>query len=142
VIAADQLSKAWVRSYPEGYSIYQLGFLELRRIQNTGAAFGLFQGQGLALSIIALAGIVVILFLVLSYHRRFPLLAALPTRIALGLILGGAVGNLIDRLSLGYVTDFIDFHLWPAFNVADSSTTVGAIIIAYCLIRLATAPKA
>jgi len=60
---------------------------------------------------------------------------------AIGLVLGGTIGNLIDRLHLGYVTDFIDFKVWPVFNVADMSTTIGVIIIAYCLIFLAQSTK-
>ncbi|MEE8194758.1 MAG: signal peptidase II, partial [Dehalococcoidales bacterium] len=59
-----------------------------------------------------------------------------PGRLSLGLILGGTVGNLIDRLSSGYVTDFIDVGIWPAFNAADSAVVVGAILLAYSLIQL------
>ena len=53
---------------------------------------------------------------------------------AIGMVMGGTIGNLIDRLYLGYVTDFLDFKVWPVFNVADASVTIGVIIIAYCLI--------
>ena len=141
VVAADQLSKMWVRSYPEGHLIHEIGFFHLTHVQNSGAVFGLFQGQSFALTIIALLGVVLFLCLALFLYRSLPLLASLPNRIALGLILGGTVGNLIDRLRLGYVTDFIDFRYWPAFNVADSSLVVGSIIIAYSLLRFAMAEK-
>lgn len=78
--------------------------------------------------------------LALSSHRLFFLKDAF-TRLALGLVLGGTTGNLIDRFARGYVTDFIDFKVWPAFNVADLSITVGAIIIAYALLQLTKEAK-
>ena len=137
VVAADQLSKTWIRSYPQGHLIHKVGFLQITHIRNTGAVFGVFQGQSLALTIVALVGIAAILLLVFYAYRHFPPLTSIPNRIALGLILGGTVGNLIDRLSLGYVTDFIDVGFWPAFNVADPSIIVGVIIIAYSLLRYA-----
>jgi len=141
IVAADQLSKIWIRSYPEEQLIFKAGFFQIIHTHNTGAAFGLFQGHSFALTIVALVGIVVILLYALFIYRRFPLLDNRPGRLALGLILGGAVGNLIDRLRLGYVTDFIDVGVWPTFNIADSSITVGVIIIAYSLLSLARAVK-
>jgi len=141
VVTADQLSKTWIRSYPEGHVIYELGFLQLVPVHNTGFAFGLFQGQSFALIIVAAVGIVSILLAAFLIYRRFPLLATTPNRIALGLILGGALGNWVDRLRFGQVTDFIDVGFWPVFNVADSAITVAAIIIAYSLLRLMRAEK-
>ena len=137
VVAADQLSKTWIRSYPQGHLIHKVGFLQIVHIRNTGAVFGVFQGQSLALTIVALVGVAVILFLAFYAYRHFPLLVNMPNRIAIGLILGGTVGNLIDRLSLGYVTDFISVGFWPAFNVADPAIIIGVIIVAYSLLRLA-----
>ena len=137
VVAADQLSKTWIRSYPQGHLIHKVGFLQIIHIRNTGAAFGVFQGQSLALTIVALVGVAVMLLLAFYAYRYFPLLTNIPNRIALGLILGGTVGNLIDRLSRGYVTDFIDVGFWPAFNVADPAIIVGVIILAYSMLRLA-----
>ncbi len=138
VIIADQLSKLWIRSsLAVGESIPETGFFRLTRIQNTGAAFGLFQDHSLILAIIAIIGSVVILFLVFFMPHRFYILNTLLGKLSLGLILGGTVGNLIDRLRYGgYVTDFIDFSFWPAFNIADSSVVVGAFLLAYSLIRL------
>jgi len=156
IIAADQLSKMWVRSYPEGHLIYKAGFFRLTHVHNTGAVFGLFQGQSFALAIVAFLGVIVFLFLALFLHRRLPLLASMPNRIALGLIIGGTVGNLVDRLrfifdstagnlverlNLGYVIDFIDFRVWPAFNIADSSIVIGVIIFACILLSFAIAEK-
>ncbi len=138
VVAVDQLTKnIWIRSYSEGEVIYQLGFFRLVHIHNTGAAFGIFQGHSFALKIIACVGIVVILVTGFLVYRRIPALVTRLNIIAFGLILGGVVGNLIDRLRWGYAIDFIDFGVWPAFNIADSATTVGAVIIAYSLIRMA-----
>ncbi|GAF88347.1 unnamed protein product, partial [marine sediment metagenome] len=74
------------------------------------------------------------------YHR-FPFLDNILGKSALGLVLGGTVGNLIDRLRFGYVTDFIDFGFWPAFNIADSAIVIGVIIFAYSLLPLARAGK-
>ncbi len=137
VVVADQLSKSWIRSnLAIGESMPETGFLRLAHVQNTGAAFGLLKDQALPLTIVAFIGIAVLLFFVLFMHRRFPFLATMPAKLVLGLSLGGTVGNLIDRLRYGYVTDFIAIGRWPAFNIADSSVVVGTILIAYLLIRL------
>ena len=134
IVAADQFSKIWVRSYPEEQSIFDAGFFRIIHIHNTGAAFGLFQGHSFTLTIVALVGVVVILLYVLLVYRHSPYLDNAVNRLALGLVLGGTAGNLIDRLSFGYVTDFIDFSFWPAFNIADSAITVGVIIFACSLL--------
>ena len=139
VVIADQLSKLWIRSnLALGESLPETGFFRLTHTQNTGAAFGLFQDHSLILAIIAIIGSIVILFLAFFMYRRFHILNTLLGKLSLGLILGGTVGNLIDRLRCGgYVTDFIDFSFWPAFNIADSSVVVGAFLLAYLLIRFA-----
>lgn len=141
IVVADQFSKVWIRSYPEEQLISEAGFFRIIHTHNTGAAFGLFQGHSFALTIVASVGIAVILLYALFIYRRFPILENRLGRLALGLILGGAVGNLIDRLNLGYVTDFIDIGVWPTFNIADSAVTVGAFILAYLLLPLARAGK-
>jgi signal peptidase II len=137
VVIADQLSKLWIRSnLALGESLPETGFFRLTHIQNTGAAFGLFQDHSLILAIIAIIGSIVILFLVFFMSHRFYILNTILGKLSLGLILGGTVGNLIDRLRYGgYVTDFIDFSFWPAFNIADSSVVIGAFLLAYSLIR-------
>jgi signal peptidase II len=137
VIFTDQLSKFWVRSnILLGESLPETGFFRLTHLHNTGATFGLFQGQSLMLIIIAIIGVCFLLYLVLFMYRRFPLLNTVLVKLSLGLILGGTVGNLIDRLSSGYVTDFIAIGIWPPFNIADSAVVVGAILLAYLLILL------
>lgn len=138
VVAADQLSKSWIRSnLGSDSSLLETGFFRLIHVHNTGSAFGLFQDQTLLLIIVAFIGIAVLLFLGLFRHRRFPFLATMPAKLFLGLVLGGTVGNLIDRLRYGYVTDFVAIGRWPAFNIADSAVVVGAILLAYLLIRSA-----
>jgi len=136
IAAADQLSKLWIRTaLPEGHVFFRLGFFQIIHIQNTGAAFGLFRDKTLILTIIAAVAIVALLIYGLVVHRRFPFFDGLLSRLSLGLVMGGTAGNLIDRIRLGYVTDFIDFIYWPAFNVADAAITTGVILLAYSLLR-------
>lgn len=138
VVAADQLSKIWIRSnLAVGESLPEAGFFQLTHVQNTGAVFGLFQGQSFPLIVVALIGIVILLVYALVIYRHFPFFDSMLGKLALGLVLGGTVGNLIDRLTtdLHYVTDFISIGIWPAFNIADSAITVGVIIFAYSLLR-------
>ncbi|MFC2073189.1 signal peptidase II [Chloroflexota bacterium] len=140
VVVADQLSKIWIRSnLAIGESLPETGLFRLTYIHNTGAAFGLFQGQSFALTIVALIGIVVLLVFALFIYRRFPLFDSRLGKPAFGLVLGGTVGNLIDRLRLGYVTDFIDIGIWPAFNIADSAIVVGVILFSYSFLSLSRA---
>ncbi len=142
IVATDQLSKIWIRTnLAVGQSLPEVGFPRLTHINNTGAAFGLFQGQTVPLIIVASVGVVAILVYAFLIYRRFPFLDNWLAWIGLGLVLGGTVGNLVDRLRLGYVTDFIDFGFWPAFNIADSAIVVGVIIFAYSLLTLARAGK-
>jgi len=90
-------------------------------IQNTGAGFGILKGWNTILIFISLIIIGIILF----YFDR--IIKEKSIHIPIALILGGAIGNLIDRIFLGYVIDFIDFRIWPAFNIADSCITIGAL---------------
>jgi signal peptidase II len=135
VVAADQLTKVSIRSHlAMGESLPVTGWLSLTHASNTGAAFGIFQGQSFPLTVVGLIGICVLLLYAFFFYRHLPFLSSALSEVALGLILGGTVGNLIDRLRLGYVTDFIDFHFWPAFNVADSAIVVGALMFVYLLL--------
>lgn len=139
VITADQLTKVWVRSYEEGEVICQFGFIELTHVQNTGASFGIFKGHSSTLMIVDIVGIVVLLAMALYLYRRLPYLVTLLNAIAFSLIMGGTVGNLIDRIRLEHVTDFIDVGFWPVFNVADSAITIGVVLLVFSLIRLTIA---
>jgi signal peptidase II len=142
IVIIDQLTKVWIRSnLALGQSLLEVGFFRLTRVHNTGAAFGLFPGQLFPLTVVALVGIAVILAYAIFIYRHSPFLNNKLDKLALGLILGGIVGNLIDRLRLGYVTDFINFNLWPAFNIADSAVTIGVILFAYSLFFIARTKK-
>jgi signal peptidase II len=139
VVVADQLTKLWIRSsLLEGQSLFEAGPFKIARFPpNTGAAFGLFQDRSFVLAIVAIFGIAFLLVYAFIIRRRFPPLDNLLGWSALGLILGGIIGNLIDRLRFGGVTDFISIGWWPAFNIADSAVVVGAILVAYSLLFLA-----
>ncbi len=135
VVIVDQLSKLWITAnMSPGESLFDVGFFQIVYVQNTGAAFGIFQGHPLIFTIFDFVGIAAFLFLVLFLSCRWSFLDKMWVRSAIGLILGGTIGNLIDRLRLGQVTDFLDFKIWPTFNVADASITVGVIILIFCII--------
>jgi len=138
VIFADQLSKTWIRANLDlGQSLFDMGFFRIIHIYNTGASFGMFKDHSLTFTIVAIIGIIVILLLVFVLSSRWSFLDNMLVISGIGFVLGGTAGNLIDRLfHEGRVTDFIDFKVWPAFNVADASVIVGVIIIAYCLLFL------
>lgn len=133
VVIADQLTKAWVTSYAEGATIYSTGLFQFIHNRNHGAVFGILQGYSFALTVFTFCVIVLVLIMVFFYWRRLSIFNSLLARIGLSLYLGGAIGNLIDRLRFGSVTDFIDFRFWPSFNVADASMSVGVIMFAYSL---------
>ena len=134
VVFLDQLAKLWVRNnLVLGIVIPKTSFLNLVYYANTGAVFGLFPGQVTAFIIttmVVMGGILV---------ARHYLATTAPGNVALGLLFGGAAGNLIDRVCLGYVTDFIDVHWseyhWSAFNFADASIVAGIILFIYSLYR-------
>jgi signal peptidase II len=142
VILADQLSKTWIRNNLDwGQSLFDAGFFQIVHVHNTGAAFGIFKDYSMALTIVGFVGIVVILLLVFVLRSRWSFLDSMLVTSAIGLVMGGTIGNLIDRLRMGYVTDFMDFKVWPVFNVADASVTIGVIIVAYCIICWAQSTK-
>jgi len=137
IVAADILTKNWIRSFAaDGATIFKIGFIRIIHITNTGSAFGAFQGYSLVLTIVAIAGLFLLSWLGIFVYRRYPQFVNIPNRIALSLILGGDLGNLLDRLRFaGHVTDFIDPGFFPVFNVADSAITIGVILIIYALLR-------
>jgi len=122
IVVVDQLIKALVRQNLRPGAPVDVfhGVLSLNLTRNTGAAFGLFQTGGPLFVAVAVSVVVVILanYSRLSHARR-------PIQTAVALIAGGAVGNALDRIRLGYVTDFIDLHWWPVFNLADSAIVLG-----------------
>ena len=135
VVALDQWSKAYIRRTVQLFeSIVVIpSFFQITHTRNSGGAFSIFAGANDAVRVpfflgVSLIAIVALLFFVRSVApRRWSLL------VALGGILGGAVGNLIDRMLSGHVTDFLDVHWhdyhWPVFNVADSCITVGVLVL-------------
>ncbi len=135
VLAMDQVLKSLVvRSLQHGRVIDLLGGLvRLDFTRNSGAAFGMFQSGGLVFAAVA---VVVSLGILVFAHRIAE--SALVLRIALGLILGGALGNLLDRLRLGYVVDYVDVRWWYVFNLADSAIVVGVVLL---LLQSSFAPR-
>ena len=128
VLIADQVTKHAVNAnIPVGTSQKFLPAINLVHIHNSGVAFGFFSGGGavvLILTLTALAALVV--YFLMRPTRRW---LWLPT----GLLVGGALGNLIDRVAHGYVTDFIKLPAWPAFNVSDMAITIGVLSLLYVL---------
>ena len=134
-LVADQISKYFVFSnLNPGQSWNPItsltSWVSITHVTNTGAAFGLFPDRGSFFVVIAVIVVAAIIF----YYRHLPA-GQWWIKVSLGLQLGGALGNLLDRLRLGYVIDFIDFKIWPVFNLADSSIVVGVAILAYYLLR-------
>jgi len=130
VIGVDQLSKHLIKAnMVMGQSIPSECVVGLHYTTNTGGAFGLFANQTFLLTMAAVIGITVLVL----YLRYLPLRSTL-LKVGLGLDLGGAIGNLIDRLRLGEVTDFIKLGAWPVFNLADSAIVVGTFLIAFYLL--------
>jgi len=135
VLLADQGTKILVEKRMElGQSIPVVGnFLRLTFIRNAGGAFGIFLGGGW----LYLVASIVAIFLIFYYLRRMSATGVWP-RISLAMILGGALGNLVDRLRYGTVTDFLDFGIgrlrWPVFNLADAAVTVGIVVFLLSLL--------
>ncbi len=131
VLLLDQLSKAWINAilpfntYYPPYNIPVIpGFFNIVHVGNTGAAWGLFADKSFYLAILAIVALVAIFF-----FRKHLLLKQLPVQLSFGLLCGGIVGNLLDRLLYGHVIDFLDFHfgsyVFPSFNFADSAICIG-----------------
>ena len=124
-ILADQLTKQVVgRTLALGDSVDIAGPFSIHHVENSGIAFGLFGSRtSLVIAVTAVAVGAMLVFFARS-GRRHPVLP-----VALGLVLGGSIANLIDRIRLGHVTDFLDLVAWPAFNLADSFIVVGVAIL-------------
>ena len=135
VVVLDQWTKWLVEVHLPHHTSHPLipGFLNLTHVRNTGVAFGLFASEGIdgswlltLLGLAALAAVAVYFWYAPARDRML--------LVALSLVVGGAIGNLIDRVSSGAVTDFIDVyvgtHHWPSFNVADSAISIGIVLMA------------
>ena len=130
-IAADQFTKYLVQQLlSPGHSYPEQGFFRFTHTFNTGSAFGLFQNQNFPLILVAVVGITI---LVLIYRsQRWP---TNMLRLSLGLQLGGGAGNLVDRIRLGHVTDFLDVGSWPVFNLADAAIVTGLVLLGWMFLR-------
>ena len=127
VLIVDQVSKHFVRTeLTLGQKIPEEGFFQITYSINTGGVFGLFADQAFLITIIAVVGVIAILV-----YSRYPAFNGLLVKVSLGLLLGGAIGNLIDRIRFGWVTDFIHVGGWPVFNLGDSAIVIGVILILY-----------
>lgn len=140
VLAADQASKVWVIQNIPLNTTYDIlppirDFFVLTYITNAGAAFGLFPQLSIVFTFVAL----IVSFAIVWYYRSIPAGQWL-VRVSLGLQLGGAIGNLIDRLRFGYVTDMLYVRYFPVFNIADSAIVTGVCLLMFHLSRTPQQP--
>jgi signal peptidase II len=143
IIPLDQLAKLWVKTtIALGDSIPTTGFFRLTHVENTGASFGIFQNTARPLAIVSAIGACILLWLGLYFSRRITLLGWTSSLFALGLVLGGTLGNFIDRAFIGHVTDFLKMGPWPDYNIADSAVVVGGLLMAFNLLRYTSAESA
>jgi signal peptidase II len=127
VVAVDQVTKTWALHHTVTPR-HVIWTLRLALTFNSGAAFGLGQGS----TAVLVGGAIVLVVILVGFGRRASRSATVGTSVAMGLLLGGAVGNLVDRLirhNHSSVIDFIDLRWWPVFNLADASITVGALLL-------------
>jgi signal peptidase II len=141
IVGFDQYTKHLIRTNINPFKIYEVipGCFNIIYVQNKGAIFGIFSGASESFRTpffysVTFAAIIIIFVLLFLMEQRQWL-----TKLGMGLILGGALGNFTDRIRFGQVTDFLDFyigtHHWPAFNLADSAITVGIFIVLYDTFR-------
>ena len=124
-VVADQITKQVVgRTLPLGDSVDIIGPFSIRHVQNSGIAFGLFASRTAPVIGVTAVTVGLMLWFFARSGRRHPVLP-----VALGLVVGGSIANLIDRVRLGHVTDFLDLVAWPAFNLADAFIVVGVAIL-------------
>ena len=141
VLVLDQWTKGLIT---RAFEVHQsrsvvAGFFDLTYVRNSGAAFGLFASVDSSIKAIVLNSVAVLVFLVVSAYALRSSHRSVRLQLGFALILGGAVGNLLDRVRFGYVVDFLDFavsgHHWPAFNVADSAICVGVALLFLDMLR-------
>lgn len=131
IIGADQAVKWVIRETVERGDAHAVVWpLKIVHVTNSGAAFGMFQGAGPLLVMTSILGMVAIVVFLFNPSFAHPLM-----RLGLALMLGGAVGNLIDRVKDGEVVDFIKVPNFPAFNVADSAITIGVLVLVWAMLR-------
>src|SRR5436309_1782547 len=136
-VAADQLTKHLVASQltlDDG--VHVIGPLWIRHVQNSGIAFGFFSQATAGVIVLTTIAVVWMLIFFARGGSRHPILP-----VALGLVIGGSVSNLVDRVRLGYVTDFVDLRWWPAFNLADSFIVIGVVVLLAALVLAEREPR-
>jgi signal peptidase II len=141
VVILDQLTKAWITMamrIHEGFPVVD-GFFNIVHVRNPGAAFGFLAGASPVFRSVFFIAVTAAAILIILQYLRKTRVEELSLVAALALIVAGAVGNLIDRVRFGEVVDFLDVYIgtyhWPAFNVADSAITCGAILLAMILLK-------
>jgi signal peptidase II len=136
-VLADQVTKHVVtRTLELDQAEHVIGPLSIHHVQNSGIAFGLFSSATAGVAVITGIAVVWMLVFFARSGSRHPVLPA-----ALGLLIGGSVSNLLDRIRLGHVTDFIDVRYWPAFNLADSFIVIGVAILLGALVVADRTPR-
>jgi len=136
-VAADQATKHVVTStLGLDDSVHVVGPLSIHHVQNSGIAFGLFSSATAVVTVVTAVAVGWMLLFFARSGSRHPVLPA-----ALGLLIGGSLSNLVDRIRLHHVTDFIDLKWWPAFNLADSFIVVGVAILLAGLVAADRAPR-
>jgi signal peptidase II len=136
-VIADQVTKHVVASHLTlGEGLHVVGPFTIRHVQNSGIAFGLFSNATAAVIVVTAIAVAWMLVYFARSGARHPVLP-----VALGLVIGGSVSNLADRVRLGFVTDFLDFRHWPAFNLADSFIVIGVGILLAALILSEREPR-
>jgi signal peptidase II len=124
-VAADQFTKTVIaRTLELGESVTLFGPVAIHHVENSGIAFGLFASRTPFVIAITLVAVIGMIWFFARSGRRHPLIP-----VALGLVLGGSLANLLDRIRLGHVTDFLDISVWPAFNLADTFIVVGVALV-------------
>jgi len=139
IVFFDRITKIFLSdllSYGESIPVIPR-VLHMTLVHNTGIAFGFFKDQGYVFIVIPVMAIILLVFNIYYYRQNNEALSRIYI-IAFSLVLGGAIGNLIDRILYGYVIDFIDFRIWPVFNIADSAITIGAMIVAIKCFQLSS----
>ena len=136
-IAADQLTKYIVTSQLQlDEGLHVVGPFWIHHVQNSGIAFGLFASATAVVILLTAVAVAAMLIFFARSGARHPILP-----VALGLVIGGSLSNLLDRVRLGYVTDFLDLRYWPAFNLADSFIVIGVLVLLAALVFAERQPR-
>ena len=133
ILCVDQLTKFIINKnllLNQSFPLIK-GIFHLTLIHNRGAAFGILKNK---IPLFIFTSVLAVILIYFYFRKNKPKKLSLPS-LSLCLILGGALGNLVDRIFLGYVVDFLDFRVWPVFNLADSAITVGAILFGYSILN-------